>query len=202
MIDTLHSFGLWAGHIHPLGLALPVWLLVAAAVPLVLLPRVLDAVLAALGSLLTALVPIVVLLCFGLVTARYGLGKGSIAAQEAMLWLHALVFMLGAAFALQQNRHVRVDVLHQRMSARAQAWVEAGGLLLLLLPFALFMLWISLDYVAASWQMQESSREPGGLPGVYLLKALIPFAAWLLAVQAVALMIRAVRTAVAPAPQA
>jgi TRAP-type mannitol/chloroaromatic compound transport system permease small subunit len=80
--------------------------------------------------------------------------------------------------------------------------IEAGGLLLLLLPFALFMLWISLDYVAASWQMQESSREPGGLPGVYLLKALIPAAAWLLAVQAVALLIRAVRTAVAPAPQA
>ena len=202
VIDTLHDIGLWAGNMHLLGLALPLWLLAATGVALVLLPRLLDAVLGALGRLLSALVPIVVLLCFGLVAARYGFGKGSIAAQEAMLWLHALVFMLGAAFALQHNRHVRVDVLHQRMSARTRAWVEAGGLLLLLLPFALFMLWISLDYVAASWQMQESSREPGGLPGVYLLKALIPAAAWLLAVKAVALLIRAVRTAVAPAPQA
>jgi TRAP-type mannitol/chloroaromatic compound transport system permease small subunit len=202
VIDTLHDIGLWTGNIRPLGIALPLWMLAAAAVALVLVPRALDAVVGALGSLLTALMPIVVLLCFGLVAARYGFGKGSIAAQEAMLSLHALVFMLGAAFALQHNRHVRVDVLQQRLSARTQAWIEAGGMLLLLLPFALFMLWISLDYVAASWQMQESSREPGGLPGVYLLKALIPAAAWLLAVQAVALMIRAVRAAVAPAPQA
>lgn len=195
MIDALHSFGLAAAQLRPLGLALPLWLLLLLGLILVAIPRGLAAVQGAIGALLTALTPLVVLLCFGLVAARYGFGKGSVAVQEAMLWLHACVFMLGMAWALRHDRHVRVDVLHARFSARTRAWIEVGGHVLLLLPFALFLLWISLDYVAASWQVRESSREPGGLPGLFLLKSLIPLSAWLLAVQSLALCAQRLRAA-------
>jgi len=193
MIDAVHAVGLWLGGFRLFGLALPLWGLALVGAALVASPRTLERLQQGLGWLLSALTPLVVLLCFGLVAARYGLGKGSIAAQEAMLWLHALIFMLGAAFTLKCNRHVRVDVLHARLSKRTQARIEAVGHLFLLLPFTLFLLWISLDYAAASWAMQERSREPAGLPGVFLLKALIPLAAWLLAVQGLALTASALK---------
>lgn len=137
------------------------------------------------------LVPLLVALCFGLVVARYLFALGSIAAQELVLWLHSLVFLLGSAGALRAGQHVRVDILQQRWSPRTRAAVEAAGHLLFLLPFLVFMLWISLDYVAASWSLRESSREPGGLPGVFVLKTLIPLSAGLLALQALAELLRA-----------
>lgn len=198
MIDALHSWGLAAANLSLLGLAVPLWLLALFGLLLVAMPRALDVLQRWLGLVLVALTPLVVLLCFGLVAARYGFGKGSVAVQEAMLWLHACVFMLGMAWALRHERHVRVDVLHARFSPRTRAWIEVGGHLLLLLPFALFLLWISLDYVAASWQVHESSREPGGLPGLFLLKSLIPLSAWLLAVQSLALCLQQLRAALKP----
>lgn len=142
-----------------------------------------GALIEAIGRLLALLVPLMVLLAFGLVVARYLFGVGSIAGQELVLALHGLVFMLGAAVALRQGRHVRVDVFQTRWSPRTRAAVELAGTLLCLLPFALLLLWLSLDYVAASWGQREGSREPGGLPAVYLLKALIPLAAVVLIVQ-------------------
>jgi TRAP-type mannitol/chloroaromatic compound transport system permease small subunit len=153
--------------------------------------RWIDALSGAVGQLLAALVPLLVALTFGLVVARYALGVGSIAAQELVLWLHALVFMLGAAVCLKHGRHVRVDVLQQRWSPRTRAWVELAGVLLCLLPFAGLLLWLSLDYVAASWAQREGSREPGGLPALYLLKGVIPLAAGLLLLQGLAEGLRA-----------
>jgi TRAP-type mannitol/chloroaromatic compound transport system permease small subunit len=155
--------------------------------------RLIDAFASGLGIALAWLVPAVVLLTFGLVVARYGLGIGSIAGQELVLWLHGTVFMLGMTVALRHGRHVRVDVLQQRWSPRTRAVVEIVGTLVLLLPFSAFVFWISLDYVAASWSMREGSREPGGLPALYLLKTVIPLAAALLFLQGVAELLRAWR---------
>jgi TRAP-type mannitol/chloroaromatic compound transport system permease small subunit len=145
----------------------------------------------AIGRAVSWLTLILVLLAFGLVLARYAFGTGSIAGQEAVLWLHSLVFLLGAAYALRHGQHVRVDLLYQRFSARGRAMADLFGTFMFLLPFCVFMLWISLDYVAASWSQHEASREPGGLPGVFLLKTLIPIAAALLALQGVSLALRA-----------
>lgn len=150
----------------------------------------LDAPARGVDRLLAPLVGLLVALCFGLVLARYLFSAGSIAAQEALQWLHSLVFLLGAAGTLRVNKHVRVDVFYQRLGLRGQALVDLLGHLLLLLPFAGFMLWISLDYVAASWSLREGSRDPGGLPGVFLLKTVIPLAAGLLAVQGFAELLR------------
>lgn len=135
-----------------------------------------------------------VALAFGLVLLRNVLGLGPQAMQEAVLWLHALAFLAGLAWALQADRHVRVDVLRARLGPRGRAWVELLGTLCLLLPVCAFAVWISLPYVEASWRIGEASREPGGLPALYLLKSLIPLAAALLALQGVAVVLRALDT--------
>ena len=149
------------------------------------------------GRIAAVMAVALVALVFGLVVARYGLGIGSVAAQEVAIWLHASLFLLGLCYAFRHDAHVRVDVFSQRWSARTRARVEAGAALLLLLPFCVFMAWISWDYVAASWASREGSRDPGGLPGWYLLKSLIPLSAVLLALQGLAAVLRALGRAFA-----
>jgi TRAP-type mannitol/chloroaromatic compound transport system permease small subunit len=118
------------------------------------------------------------------VVLRYGFGIGSIGLQESVIYLHATVFMLGAAVAVQRGAHVRVDIFYRRFEPRRRALVDLLGALLFLLPLSLFMLVWCWDYVMASWQIREGSADAGGLPAVFLLKTLIPVTAVLLAVQA------------------
>lgn len=120
------------------------------------------------------------------VLLRYGFSWGSIALQESVTYLHAICFMLGAAFTLQVDRHVRVDVLYRSMSLKQQALVNAVGGVLFLIPICLFMLWTSYDYVLQAWTIKERSADSGGLAIVYLLKALIPLLAISLLAQALA----------------
>lgn len=131
-----------------------------------------------------------VLVTFAVVVARYGFGWGSIAMQEAVIYLHALLFMSAAAGALVTGDHVRVDIFHSRFSPRRQALVDCLGALFLLLPFALFIAWASFDYVSNAWARSESSSEPGGLPWVWALKTLLLTLSAQLAAQAVADAIR------------
>jgi TRAP-type mannitol/chloroaromatic compound transport system permease small subunit len=126
-----------------------------------------------------------VLVTFGVVVLRYLFEIGSIALQESILYLHASVFLLGAAYTLKVDGHVRVDIIYRHLSRRSQAIVDLVGALVLLLPVCSFLLWISWDYVANAWSLHEGSRETGGLPYVYLLKTLIPVAAGLLILQGI-----------------
>jgi TRAP-type mannitol/chloroaromatic compound transport system permease small subunit len=162
--------------------------------------RAVDALTEAAGRLAGLLAVALVALSFGLVLARYALGLGSVAAQEGVLWLHSALFLLGLAYALRHDTHVRVDVFSQRWTPRTRAWVEFAGMALLLLPLCVFIIAMSWDYVAASWAAREGSRDPGGLPGWYLLKSLLPLSAALLMLQALAQTLRALRTALADKP--
>lgn len=162
--------------------------------------RAADALTEAAGRLAGGLALGLVALSFSLVVARYALGAGSVAAQEAVLWLHATLFLLGLAFALKHGAHVRVDVFSQRWSPRTRAWVEFAGMAVLLLPLCVFIIAMSWDYVGASWGAREGSRDPGGLPGWYLLKSLMPLSALLLMLQALAQTLRALRTALGREP--
>jgi TRAP-type mannitol/chloroaromatic compound transport system permease small subunit len=159
--------------------------------------RAVDAINDAAGRLACVLAAALVALVFGLVLARYAFNAGSVAAQEAVLWLHAALFLLGLGYTLRHDGHVRVDVFSQRWSAKARARVTLVATLALLLPFCVFMLAMSWDYVAASWSAREGSRDPGGLPGWYLLKALLPVSAALLFLQGVALALRSLPAAFA-----
>jgi len=109
---------------------------------------------------------------------------------EAVIYSHATLFMLAGAWTLKAGGHVRVDVFYAEASPRTRAKIDLAGALLLLLPFALVLVWLSLPYAARSWGILERSQESSGLPLVFLLKTLIPLFAALMAMQGVAQAIR------------
>ena len=124
------------------------------------------------------------------VLLRYALNYAPIALQESMTYLHASLFMLGAAYTLKHDGHVRVDVFYQHYSEQKKAWVNLLGTLFLLMPTCLFILIICLPYVQDSWAILEHSIEGAGLPWVYLLKSLLILQPALLLIQAVAEIIK------------
>jgi TRAP-type mannitol/chloroaromatic compound transport system permease small subunit len=125
-----------------------------------------------------------VVVTFVVVVMRYVFDSGSIALQETTTYLHASIFLVGMAYTLQQDAHVRVDIFYSRFSKRTKAWIDLLGAVFLLLPFMLFVSWISWSYIFESWSVLEGSREAGGLPGVFLLKSLILMMTFLLSLQA------------------
>jgi TRAP-type mannitol/chloroaromatic compound transport system permease small subunit len=113
------------------------------------------------------------LLMFSVVVLRYGFNVGWIAMQESVTYLHAAVFLVGAAYTYQQDGHVRVDVFYRQFSERRKAMVNFFGTLFFLLPTSIFITVVSWDYVIESWSNLEGSRESGGLPFLYVLKSFI-----------------------------
>jgi TRAP-type mannitol/chloroaromatic compound transport system permease small subunit len=128
---------------------------------------------------------LMVLLTFGIVILRYGFNLGWIWLQEIVVYLHVAVFTIAAAWTLQQDGHVRVDIFYTNMPEKKRALVDLLGTILFLIPFCLFVLIISWPYVATAWQLLERSREAGGLPLVFVLKSLILILPALLLGQAV-----------------
>jgi len=143
-----------------------------------------------IGKTISWLTLFMVLVTFLIVVLRYIFDMGWIAMQESVSYMHAIVFMLGAAYTLKHNGHVRVDIVYQRCSAKTQAWIDCIGTVLLLMPVTGFIIWSSWEYVSDSWSIQEGSRNSGGLPGVYLLKTSILLMAALLILQSIALFLQ------------
>jgi len=150
-----------------------------------------DRLTAAVGRAAAWLVLAVVLLEFALVVARYLFGLGSIWLSEAAVYAHAALFLLAAAWTLSAGGHVRVDIFYADASVRIKAIVDLAGALLLLMPFALALLYLATPYVARSWTILERSQEASGLPLLFVLKTLIPVFALLMALQGLAQAIRA-----------
>ena len=119
---------------------------------------------------------------------RYAFGVGSIGAQEAIIYAHGTVFMLGAALVLRDDRQVRVDVLYRLASWRTRACINLVGHCVVLIPLCVTLVIMSWPYVETSWAIYESSRETSGLPGVYLHKSLLLAFAVLLGVQSLSLV--------------
>ncbi|MCP3908748.1 MAG: TRAP transporter small permease subunit [Oceanicoccus sp.] len=130
-----------------------------------------------------------VLLCL-VVILRYGFEIGSIGLQEGVTYLHASIFMLGAAYTLKHDGHVRVDIFYRNFSPRSKAWINSLGGIIFLLPLCVYIFFISWDFVLQSWAIGEVSTEPGGIPAVFLLKSLIPIMAINLGLQALADILR------------
>ena len=125
------------------------------------------------GKSVAWLTVVMVLLTFTIVIFRYGFNLGWIWLQESLTYLHVTVFTVVAAWTLQQDGHVRVDIFYTDMSEKKRAMVDLAGTLLFLVPFCLFILIIAWPYVGNSWKLLESSREAGGLPLVFLLKSMM-----------------------------
>ena len=141
------------------------------------------------GRSIAWLVILMMVVQFAIVVMRYAFSIHSTAMQESVMYMHAMVFMLGAAWTLRHNGHVRVDIFYRRLSARGRAWIDLLGTLFLLFPVVLFITFTSFGYVRSSWAILERSPD-GGIPGVFLLKSLILVMMALLFLQGVAEVMR------------
>lgn len=144
-----------------------------------------------IGRTIAWLTLVLVLLVAVIVVLRYLFQYGSVAMQESVMYVNALIFTLGAAYTLKEQGHVRVDIFYSQLKPRRQALVDLLGSCLLLLPCACFIIYASWEYVSVSWRIRESSAEGSGLPFVYLLKATIILLAVSLIVQGVSETIKA-----------
>lgn len=146
------------------------------------------------GKAVSWLAVLMVLTQFSVVVLRYVFGISFIKMQEGVIYEHATLFMLGAAFTLLHEGHVRVDIFYRTASVRAKAMVDLIGALFFLLPICGLIVWASVPYVMNSWAMLEGSQETSGIPAVYLLKSLILAFAVLMAMQGVAMILRSILT--------
>lgn len=133
---------------------------------------------------------LMVLVTLLIVVLRYVFQIGSIALQESIMYINALVFTLGAAYTLKEQGHVRVDIFYSQFSPYGKALVDVIGVVLFLFVTIGFIAWSSWDYVAVSWRIRESSPEASGLPFVYLLKTTLYLLVGLLGLQGVSELIK------------
>ena len=148
------------------------------------------------GRLTAWLTFFMVVVTFVVVLMRYVFDSGQIWLQESVTWMHAVVFMLGAAYTLKHEEHVRVDVFYGRASALRRAWVDFIGVILFLWPLCGFIAWSSLGFIETSWSLREASRESGGLPFPMLpiLKTVLVLMPVTLALQGASLMLKSLKT--------
>ena len=119
------------------------------------------------------------------VVLRYAFGEGRIEFEEFQWHLYSTGFLLGMGYTFQVDRHVRVDVLHERLPRRLQAWLELYGILLCALPFSALILIFTVPFVHVSFELGEISPSPGGLPFRWMIKSMLFIGFLLLALAAV-----------------
>ncbi|PCJ32636.1 MAG: C4-dicarboxylate ABC transporter permease [Gammaproteobacteria bacterium] len=136
---------------------------------------------------------LVLLICYD-VSMRALFNQGSIGRQELEWHLFALIFLLGAAYTLKHDQHVRVDIIYQSrfLSDKSRAWINLLGSLILLLPFCAVVLFSSWPFVESAFYYQERSANPDGLPYRFLLKGSLLVAFSLIFLQGIANMLRSI----------
>lgn len=155
------------------------------------LSKKLDAFIECIGRLSAWLIFALVLLVAGNVLARYFFHVSSVSLQELEWHLLAAIAILGSTYTLQQGEHVRVDLFYHTYSIRVKRWMDILIPAFIILPFSIFMIYLTSDYVLQSYGMDEVSPDPGGLPYRYLVKALLPVGFLLIALQGFALFLKA-----------
>ena len=141
------------------------------------------------GFICAILVVLMSLNVFLVVVLRYLFGISFIWMQETYVWMHAYIFMVGAGFTYLNDDHVRIDIIYRNSSKLYRVIVDLVGNIVLLLPF-LYIIWsYSFPFVYKSWQMNEVSREAGGLTMIFLLKLAILIFAFLLFIQVISKII-------------
>ncbi len=154
------------------------------------LADVLDRINACIAHAVKWLALAMVLVQFMIVIGRYVFGVFSIAANESVLYMHAALFMLGAAYTLGVDKHVRVDVFYAKADARTRRRIDMLGHALFLIPSMAALLYWTWPSVVNSWKILEGPISVGGIEAVFLLKSLIPAFCILLILQSVAILIR------------
>ena len=159
---------------------------------LLLLARGIDRLNEHLGRAVAWLSLTLVLVQFLVVVMRYAFGLSSVWLQESILYQHALLFMLGAGYALLHDAHVRIDIFYGNASPRRWALVNLLGVAFFLVPVLGLIIGFGWPYVSLSWAVYEGSRETSGIQAIFLLKSAILVFAALLMLQGASLAVRSV----------
>lgn len=144
----------------------------------------LDKTIKYLGYFTAFILAILVLLVVYDATARYLFSTGSIALQELEWHLFDVVIMLGIAYTMREDSHVRVDIFYASFTPKTKALINMIAALFFILPVSFLIIYIGIDFVAMSFTQHEASSDPGGLKYRFLVKSLMPLAFIFLSLQA------------------
>jgi TRAP-type mannitol/chloroaromatic compound transport system permease small subunit len=159
---------------------------------LAVIVRVVSAINSLVGNVFAWLALAMVLVCFAVVVQRYAFSTGRVWMQDLYVWLNGAMFTAVAGFALLRNDHVRVDIWYRPAKLRTKALIDLFGVLVFLLPYC-WVVWVyAWPSIVRSWRYAEGSTNIGGMPGLYVLKSFVLVFAALLALQGVAMALRAV----------
>ena len=152
-----------------------------------------DKINSTIGKYTSWLTTVLVLVVVFDVITRYVFNESSVAIQELEWHLFAIFFLMGAAYTLQKDDHVRVDLFYSKFNIKQKAWLNIAGTTIFLIPFTLLIIYASQNYVLNSFALNESSPDPGGLPARFILKAFIPLSFLLLLLQGFSLLFKSIQ---------
>ena len=138
--------------------------------------RLIDSVIDRFGRIASWLWVLLLAVIVLNVLMRYVFGEGRIEFEELQWHINSVAFLVAIAYAYKTDSHIRIDLVSNRLRPRMQAWIEFYGIILLLAPFLVLVLIVSLPFVEHSWSVSEISQSPGGLPFRWFLKAFVPAA--------------------------
>lgn len=147
-----------------------------------------------LGAAVSWLTGILVLIVSIDVFLRYFLESSFAALQELEWHLFSIIFLLGAAYTLQTDNHVRVDLFYSKFSLKNKAIINLIGSIVFFIPFCLLVIYSSKNFVLQSFNIGETSPDPGGLPALYILKSILPLSFVFLLLQALVLFFKSLLT--------
>ena len=145
-----------------------------------------------IGRKVSWLILFMTLIAFSVALLRYFFNIGFVWMQELYIWMHGLVFLLAAAYTLQEDKHVRVDIFYRKFSEKNKAYINVFFSILFIIPFILIVSKYSIPYILKSWLSLEKSREAGGLQFLYIYKTSIILFCFFLFIQTIALILRCV----------
>ncbi|MBB1271699.1 TRAP transporter small permease subunit [Psychromonas sp. SR45-3] len=146
-----------------------------------------------IGKISTTLMLLLLANVFYDVVARYFFKYSSIGLQELEWHIFASMFLLGIAYTLKEEGHVRVDILYEKLSLKNRAWINCIGCVLFLLPFCALVIWYSYDFALESYHLNETSGDPGGLSHRWLIKAMIPLSTLALVFSGLGMLVKNLR---------
>ncbi|GDY27035.1 C4-dicarboxylate ABC transporter [Agarivorans sp. Toyoura001] len=154
------------------------------------LQRAVDGFSKAIAGLTAVLMLLMLVNIFYDVIMRYFFRSSSIGMQELEWHLFAAMFLLGIASTLQAEGHVRVDIIYDKLSSRKRAWIDSLGVVFFLFPFCGLIAWYGYDFALESYNLGETSGDPGGLPYRWIIKSMIPISAICLAISGLGMLLK------------
>lgn len=132
---------------------------------------------------------LIIIIIFDVVTRRF-LVLGSTKLQEMEWHLHTILFGFCLGYGYLRNSHVRIELVHERLSRRTQWWIELAGCLLFLIPYCFIVLYHGSDWWWRSFAIGENSDSATGLPFRWIIKLTLPLSFLFLLLATISVLLR------------